>query len=274
VNRAFAALLLGLLAWSGSVPLLAAPPPPSDADIPLDPNIAKASAEADADSATSEVPNGPQTPYERALLNYKSGKYAAARLLIEEADQSNPGNVPIEMLKVRILTELLDFAAAHQVLNSLYDRSDLTPAYLAALEFTTGDLNLRERKFDAATKAYEQYLGVQPNDADAKLRLIYARIGVDDLVTAGRLASELKPLDSATPAYFFAHAALGHAGIGTEDEEQDIQQARTIYGITVTNRYLKTYLEVFSDKNSVNNTLNPPVISTNAAPAAPAGKAL
>ncbi len=258
------------------MPLVAAPPA-ADADVPLDPNIAKASAEADEDSGTAELAHPPQTPYEEALLNYKSGKYAAARILIEQADQANPGNVPIEMLKVRILTELLDFAGAHQVLNSLYDRSDLTPSYLAALELTTGDLNLRQRRFEAATKAYQQYLGINPNDADVKLRLIYARLGLGDLVTAGRLASELKPLDSASPAYYFAHAALGHAGIGTEDEEQDIQQARTIYGITVTDRYLKTYLEVFSDKHSINNSLNPPVISTNAAPAAPtepAGKTL
>jgi tetratricopeptide (TPR) repeat protein len=272
VNRSLAALL-GLLAWSALAPLRGAPAPPADQDVPLDPNIARASAEADADAGTTEVPNAPQTPYERALLNYKSGKYAAARLLIEEADQGNPGNVPIEMLKARILTEMHDFAGAHHVLNSLYDRPDLTPAYSAALELATGDLDLRERKFDAASKAYEQYLGQQPNDPDAKLRLVYARIEAGDLVTAGRLASELKPLDTTSPAYYFAHAALGHAGIGAEDEEQDIQQARTIYGITVTNRFLKTYLEVFSDKSSVNSTLNPP-ITTNAAAAAPSGKAL
>jgi predicted Zn-dependent protease len=260
--------LLALVAWSVGAPLNAAPPAQGTDDIPLDPNIAKASAEADADLGTTEVASGSQTPYERALLNYKSGKYEAARLLIDEADQANPGNVPVEMLKVRILTEMRDFTGAHQVLNSLYDRSDLTPAYQAALEITTGDLDLRQRKYDAATKAYTQYLDAQPNDADVTLRLIYARLGAADLVTAGRLASGLKPLDATTPAYYFAHAALAHAGIGSEDEDQDIQQARTIYGITVTNRYLKTYLEVFSDKSSVNSTLNPP-----AANAAPSGKA-
>jgi hypothetical protein len=90
-------------------------------------------------------------------------------------------------------------------------------------------------------------------------------------VTAGRIASELKPLDAASPAYYFAHAALAHAGVGTDDEDQDIQQARTIYGITLTNRYLKTYLEVFSEKHSVSSALNPPSGSTNAAPS---GKAL
>ena len=34
------------------------------------------------------------------------------------------------------------------------------------------------------------------------------------------------------------------AGVGTDDAEQDLQQARTIYGIDLFNRYLKTYLEV------------------------------
>jgi tetratricopeptide (TPR) repeat protein len=281
VKQACAALLLAALAGCAAAPRLQADPPgvnpppspapPGATDVPLDPNIAKASAGADADAGTTEAPNGPQTPYQQALLNYKSGNYAAARVLIEDADQSNPGNVPIEMLKVRILTELHDFAGAHHVISSLYNRPDLNPSYVAALQLTSADLNLRERKFDAASKAYEQYLSAQPNDTDAKLRYIYARIGAADLVTAGRITSELKPLDAATPAYYFAHAALARAGVGTDDEDQDIQQARTIYGITLTNRYLKTYLEVFSDKGSVNRALNPPAGSTNAAPS---GKAL
>lgn len=229
--------------------------PATDTNITIDPAIAKASAEADAGTAaspeTAATPDNPRTPYDKALYNYKAGKYEAAKVLIDEADQQNPGNVPIEMLRVRILGELHEFHAAHQALNSLYDRSDLTPAYAAALTLTTGDLNLRERRFDEASKAYEQFLQGQPADPDAKLKLIYARLGVSDLVKAGKLASELKPMDTTSPAYYFAHAALAHAGAENGDEEQDLQQARTIYGITVTNRYLKTYLEVFAgDKNA------------------------
>jgi predicted Zn-dependent protease len=249
-------------------PLHAAPG--VDTNVTIDPAIAKASAEADADSGTN-VPESAQTPYEKALLNYKSGKYDAAKVLIDAADQEQPGDVPIEMLKVRILVELHDFKGAHQVLNSLYDRSDLTPAYAAALALTTGDLNLRQHRFEEASKAYGQYLQAQPNDADAKLKLLYARLGMGDMVEAGKLESELKPLDAASPAYYFAQAALARSGGGSGDEEQDIQQARTIYGITLTNRYLKTYLEVFaSDKGSVNGALNPPA---NPPGTAPSGKA-
>ena len=259
VNRAVG--VLGLLLACMGAPARAA----DDTNLTIDPAIARESAEVDAkaksdinhsakgsivsaDTSASEgasASEGPRTPYEKALLNYKAGKYEAAKLLIEDADEGMPGNAPIEMLKVRILAELHDFRGAHQTLNSLYDRFDLTPTYTAALVLTTGDLNLRERHFEEASKSYDQYLLGQPADEDAKLKLIYARLSVGDLVKAGKLASELKPT-GATPAYYFAHAALVHAGAATGDEDQDFQQARTIYGITLTNAYLKTYLEVFA----------------------------
>jgi predicted Zn-dependent protease len=265
--------LLTLLALSGTAALHAAPnagPASNDTNIVIDPAIAKASAEADAAAGTtsknnhSEVAESPQTPYEKALLNYKSGKYEAAKVIIEQADQEKPGDVPIEMLKARILTELHDFTGAHQVLSSLYDRSDLTPAYAEALGLATGDLALRQHHNEAASKAYGNYLQAHPDDADTKLKLIYARLGAGDLVNASKYASELKPLDASTPAYYFARAALAHSN-GEGDEEQDLEQARTIYGIHVTNRYLKTYLEVFSsDKKPVAGAHAPS--ATNAAP--------
>ncbi len=251
------AVVVGSLVALFALPGRAADPAPAaDTNITIDPAISKASAEADADaghtspaaSDASGTSGAPQSLYEKALLNYKAGKYDAAKLLIDDADTETPGNAPIEMLKVRILAELHDFHGAHQVLNTLYDRTDLSPNYAAALTLTSGDLNLRERHFEEAGKAYETYLVYAPADADAKLKLIYARIGVGDLIAAGKLASELQPMDAATPAYYFAHAALAHSGATSGDEEQDIEQARTIYGITVTNRYLKTFLEVFSSK--------------------------
>jgi len=250
--------------------------PGVDTNITIDPAIAKASAEADRDAgntaplaSASGTSSAPQSLYEKALLNYKAGKYNAAKLLIDDADAETPGNAPIEMLKVRILAELHDFHGAHQVLNTLYDRTDLSPAYSAALTLTNGDLNLRERRFEDAGKAYAAYLVDAPADADTKLKLIYAKIGVGDLIAAGKLASELQPMDATTPAYYFAHAALAHSGATNGDEEQDIEQARTIYGITVTNRYLKTFLEVFSsDKGPAGATPVP-----GAPKPAPSGKA-
>jgi tetratricopeptide (TPR) repeat protein len=258
--------LLVLLAIPGAAPLPAAPnaAPAADTNITIDPAIAKASA--DADAAAGDVPESPESPYAKALLNYKSGKYEAAQVLINQAEQEEPGNVPIEMLKVRILAELKDFAGAHQVIDSLYNRPDLTPAYAAALTLTTGDVDLRQHHFEAAAKAYQAYLQAQPNDVDAKLKLIYARIGASDLVTAEKYASQFKPLDAATPAYYFARAAIAHSS-GDGDAEQDIEQARTIYGITLTNRYLKTYLEVFSDdQKTASGTHATPATGKNAAP--------
>jgi predicted Zn-dependent protease len=279
VNRAAAIGSLAALFALGDAELRGATPAPAanDTNITIDPDIAKASAEADAAAGTS--PSGtdapatsqnPQTPYAKALLNYKAGKYEAAQALIDEADEEAPGNIPIELLKVNILAELKDFHGAHQVLNSLYDRSDLTPVYASALTLTNGDLNLHEHHFEAASKAYETSLLEQPKDEDTKLKLVYARLGLGDFVTAGKLASELKPA-GATPAYYFAQAALARAGTGGGDEEQDMQQARTLYGITLMNRYLKTYLEVFGSEKSAGGSSTAP--ADNAAPPAPSGKA-
>ena len=107
----------------------------------------------------------------------------------------------------------------------------------------------------------------EPNDADTKLKLIYARLGSSDMITAGKYASQLKPLDATTPAYYFARAAIAHSS-GDGDAEQDIEQARTIYGITLTNRYLKTYLEVFSvGKEPASGAHATSAPSKNAAPA-------
>jgi tetratricopeptide (TPR) repeat protein len=265
--------LWALFAWPGRA---ADPAPATDTNITIDPAIAQASADADADTAhpagaepVSASSGEAQTPYEKALLNYKAGKYDAAKVLIDDADQTTPGKPAIELLKVRILAELHDFHGAHQELNSIYQESDLTPSYLAALTLTNGDLNLRERHFEEAAKAYESYLQNRPTDTDAKLKLVYAKLGVGDLITAGKLASEFQSSDAATPAYYFAHAALAHAGATTGDEEQDFEQARTIYGITLTNRYLKTYLEVFSPEKGAGSDAATP----NAAKPAPSGKA-
>ena len=94
---------LALLAWCGFAPSCRAATKPArprrTTNIPIDPAIAKASAEADADAGNAAPDtnarraDNPQTPYEKALLNYKAGKYDAAKILIDEADQESPGNV-------------------------------------------------------------------------------------------------------------------------------------------------------------------------------------
>jgi predicted Zn-dependent protease len=216
-----------------------------------------------------DVPDNDRSSYHQALLNYKGGKYDAARVFIDEAEKAQPNSIPVEMLKVRILTEQHDFKGAKQVLENLNGDNGLTAADGIAISVAWGDLALRQHDFNSASKFYESVLAQKPGDPDMTLRLVYARIGAGDLVEAGKLSSELKPLDPANPAYYFAHAALSKA-TGHGDEDQDIEQARTIYGITLTNLYLKTYLEVFAaDKNSVSSALNPPAPTTNASPSAP-----
>jgi predicted Zn-dependent protease len=214
-----------------------------------------------------DVQDNDHSPYHQALLNYKSGNYDAARLFIDEAEKAQPESVPVGLLKVRIMTEQHDYKKAMGVLAGVSANPDLTPADGQAITLAYADLELRQHRFAEASKYYESLLAQKPADPDLTLKLVYARIGASDLVEAGKQASLLKPLDPTNPAYYFARAALAKVTNQSTEEEQDLQQARTIYGITTTNRYLKTYLEVFAaDKNSVSAALNPPVPATNAPP--------
>jgi predicted Zn-dependent protease len=200
-------------------------------------------------------------PYHQALLNYKSGHYDAARIAIDDAEKAQPDNVAVAVLKSRILAEQHDFTDGETLL-----RRFLGPDGPFEVQLALGDLLLRKRDFGGAANMYDQALALKPDDPDLMLKLVYAKINAGDLVTAEKYASQLKPLDPVNPAYYFARAALAETTGKGAEADQDIETVRTIYGITVANRYLKTYLQVFSptQQNGVAARAEPP--STNAPP--------
>ena len=204
--------------------------------------------------------------YSQALSNYKLGHYDAARLAIDDAEKAAPGNPDTEILKCRILTELGQFDEAAKALETLNNNPQLSPADGDKRTLAYADLCLRKRDFASAQKFYESLLARQPDNPDLKLKLIYAEINAGDLISAGKYASQLKPLDQDNPSYYFAHAALAEATGKSGDADQDIETVRTIYGITVTNRYLKTYLQVSSPHAKTGIAPGAPAPATNAAP--------
>jgi len=215
----------------------------------------------------AEVEDSDHSPYHQALLDYKSGHYDDARNAIDDAEKARPGDPATEILKARILTELGDFAGAKKVLEGINGKPGLTPEIRDAQVLAFGDMCLRKRNFDEALKFYESLLSRKPADPDLLLKAVYARIGISDLVMAGKYASQLKPLDPDHPSYYFAKAALAQATGKTQEAEDDIQTARTIYGITVTNRYLKTYLEVFASSGKTpGSDMTPPPLIKNPSP--------
>jgi tetratricopeptide (TPR) repeat protein len=212
--------------------------------------------------AQDAPPSEPLTPYGTAMLDYKTGKYDEARAAIDAAEKTNPGDLQTEILKARILTELGDFAAGEQILRPLLSETGPLEVQLAL-----GDLLLRKRSFDRASKYYNLALQAKPDDPDIILKLVYAKIGASDLVGAGQLASRLKPFDPKNPyddhaSYYFAKAALAQATGNTQSADDDIQTATTFYGITVVNRYLRTYLQVFSSsaKTPASDMTPPPLL--------------
>ena len=210
-----------------------------------------------------EPPDNDTSPLHVALVAYKAGKFDEARTAIDAAEKANPGDLPTELLKAKILTEQKDYADGEKLLRSLYSPpapTDLKPDPKAVeVESALGDLLLRKHSFDRAAKYYTTVLAAKPGDPDITLKLIYAKIGSADLIDAGQLASNLKPIDPKNPydphaSYYFAKAALAQAQNNTQGAEDDIQNARTIYGNTITDRYLKTYLEVFAPSDKTPNS--------------------
>jgi tetratricopeptide (TPR) repeat protein len=209
-----------------------------------------------------------QSPYHVALLAYKAGDYQKAFDALDSPD----GNTAVAqdqralILKSRILAELKRYDEGEKLL-----KSALTPTGPIEIELALGDLFLRKHSFDRAGKYYNLALAAKPNDPDITLKIVYSQIGASDLVDAAKSASQLKPLDPDHPCYYFAKAALAQATTGADQEAgEDIETARTIYGITVTNRYLKTYLQVFAqpEKGAASRDIIPPPL-VKPAPAAP-----
>jgi len=237
------ALTLGLVLLSGLVTVLRAQgPPPTEAQI--------------SDTDTS--------PYHVALLDYKAGHFQEALDVLNASNANTVGlqDEKVAILKSRILTELHRYDEGQKLLAPL-----LTPTGPIEIQLALGDLLLRKRDFNGAAKIYDMALGIKPGDPDLLLMMVYTRVGAGDLVTAAKIASQLKPIDQANPSYYFAKAALAQSTNKDQEADEDIETARTMYGIMVANRYLKTYLEVLSAPGK--NSLITPTASTNAAPASP-----
>jgi tetratricopeptide (TPR) repeat protein len=209
------------------------------------------------------------TPYQTALLDYKTGHFQEAYDAMVQADKLVPPGQEAKyfILDSKILTELKRYDEGEKILQSI-----LTPTGPLEVQLALGDLLLRKHSFDRAAKYYSLALQAKPNDPDLMLKVVYTRVGASDLLDAAKYASRLKPFDPAidpldpqhpgNPSYYFAKAAIAQATGNAQEAEDDIQTARTLYGITVTNRYLKTYLEVFasSGKNPASDITPPPLI--------------
>lgn len=205
----------------------------------------------------------PSSPVSQAIVDYKAGDYDKALDAIKDIDPATQDDNFVT-LKARILTELKRYDEGEKLLRKrLEEEVHATPAPKGQTQLiivTLGDLLLHKRSYERAAKYYNAALEATPNDPDLKLKLIYARIGSNDFRSADQLASQLSPFDSKNPyddhaSYYFARAALAQAMGRSQDAEEAIQNARTNYGVTVTNRYLKTYLQFFSapDKNAPND---------------------
>ena len=207
----------------------------------------------------------PGTPYSEAMVAYKAGDNDKAFDAIKGVDPTAQDDNFI-VLEAKILTELKRYDEGEKLLKDRIKERQQAAAPAAVTDpllTELGDLFLHKRAFDRAEKFYAAALHDRPSDPDLTLKLVYTHIGDNDLRDADQLASTLSPFDPKNPyddhaAYYFARAALAQSLGRTQDAEDDIQEARTNYGVTVTNRYLKTYLHLFAaPKTDANSGIAP-----------------
>jgi tetratricopeptide (TPR) repeat protein len=229
-------LTLAFALSTGLVSLLHAQDPPAEAPI--------------VDTDTS--------PYHLALLDYKAGHFQEA---LDALGTDPKQDLRVVLLESHILSELGRYDDGEKLLAPL-----LTPTGPYEVQLAMADLLLRKRDYNGAARFYDLALNTKPGDPDLLLMMVYTRVGAADLVTAAKIASQLKPLDPEHPSYYFARAAIAQSTDKAQEAEDDIETARTMYGITVTNRYLKTYLEVLSapGKNALITPASTNAASTNA----------
>ena len=214
-------------------------------------------------AAPPEV-SAPGTPYSEAIVAYKAGNYDKAYAALEGVDPTGQDDNFV-ILESRVLTELKRYDDGEKLLKTRLqskEQSQAKPAELDDLLTALGDLFLHKRAFDRAGKFYGTVLKDKPNDPDITLKLVYTHIGDNDLHAADQLASSFSPFDPKHPyddhpVYYFARAALAQSLGHVQEAEDDIQQARTNYGVTVTNRYLKTYLHLFATNADAKSGIAP-----------------
>jgi tetratricopeptide (TPR) repeat protein len=205
-----------------------------------------------ASTAPPEV-SAPSSPYSQAMVEYKAGAYQKAFDAIQGIDPTTQDDNFV-ILEAGILAELKRYDDGEKLLKGRIQQREEAKApapQVDALLVALGDLLLHRHAYDRAAKFYQAALQDKPNDPDLTLKLVYAHIGDNDLRGADQLAATLNPFNPKDPyddhaAYYFAQAALAQAIGHSGDAEDDIQQARTNFGVIVVNRYLKAYLEFFS----------------------------
>jgi tetratricopeptide (TPR) repeat protein len=181
------------------------------------------------------------TPYHQALIAYHAEHYQEAYDALKGSDPGKQDDAFV-ILEARVLTELKKYDEGEKLL-----RPRLGGPAAFQVDVALGDLLLRKRSYERATKYFTSALQAKPSDPDLTLKLVYARIGAGDLQAATHLASQLTPFDPKNPyddhaSYYFAHAALAQATGRPAEADENIQSARTNYGNSVTNRYLRNYL--------------------------------
>ncbi|WP_162274688.1 tetratricopeptide repeat protein [Verrucomicrobium sp. GAS474] len=209
-------------------------------------------AAATADKATDKAPAKEKEaevkldPWQEAFVTFKTGDAEKAAALCEAALKGEPNNVRFLMLYARSLAA----QGKNEPAEATFRKAIALDPNSSAYRRQFGDFYYRLRRFDAAKPCYQEALQRGGETAELSLQLLYCAVGLGDAGEAERLASGtvFNAFDEATPAYYFAKAAVAQMKKRPDEVKPLMQQAETLYGHDLFLQYGRDYFFLFASK--------------------------
>lgn len=176
--------------------------------------------------------------YQNALVAYKSGDFAAARIAALEAGKLKANDSHTFVLLGKIALAQKNYAEAEKVLAPWIQKEP----DLAILMIPWGDVLVFTGKPEKALEFYDKASTQEGKKPDALLRKVYALLKNKELGEAERLAAGMDGFNDKTPVYYFAKAAVLEVSGKKQESEIVLKNSRTLYGESVYLEYYRDYL--------------------------------
>ncbi|NJK90676.1 MAG: tetratricopeptide repeat protein [Blastochloris sp.] len=170
--------------------------------------------------------------YQEAFVAHKSGRQEQALQLVDALLLKGPNPKALE-LKGRILHSLNNYKEAE---NFYFSALEQDPA-MTSPHYHLGEAAFKRKAWSEAIQYYRVHINKVKESPDSRLKTVYSYLAAGNLPEAGRWITTLDPVDDFNPAYYFARAAMAFSNGKTQEYNETLQQARTIYGNEVFNSY-------------------------------------
>lgn len=184
----------------------------------------------------------PADDYQETLVAFKSGKLEKALQLADAYLVKNTDPKGLE-LKGRILHAQAKYNEAETFYFSALEKN---PEMISP-HFYLGEAAFKRRAWSESIQYFRFHLSKSKESKDSILKLIYSYLVTGNYPEAARWLTALDPVDETNPAYYFARAATAYSNQKSQEYNDVLQQARTIYGNEIFNSYEPDLLFLLKD---------------------------